>query len=206
MPDHRHGDLEKMKRVLLLMSGLITGAVPAAADEEPVPLYPTVRVETSLGSFTLMLDGSRAPLTVANFVRYVRDSHFDGTIFHRVVADFLIEGGGFTPVYEERETRGPIRNEAGNGLRNQRGTIAMARTGDPHSARAQFYINVTDNRALDPNSARWGYTVFGQVTAGMEVVERIAAVPTGPGGPFSENVPQSGVIIEKVTLFSGPGG
>lgn len=165
-------------------------------------MFPTIAIETNKGEFLLELDGSRAPITVANFVRYVRDGHYDGTIFHRVIPGFVAQGGGYENDYSERPTRPPIPNESGNGLSNARGTIAMARQNPPHTATAQFYINLGDNGALDPNPRRWGYTVFGQVVAGMDVIDTIAAMPTGSGGPFPSDVPQAPVVITKATLVA----
>ena len=158
-------------------------------------------METSLGEFTLQLDGRRAPLTTANFLEYVKSGFYEGTIFHRVIPGFMAQGGGFTVDLEQKETREPVVNESGNGLSNRRGTIAMARTGNPHSGTAQFYVNLVDNRALDPNPQRWGYAVFGVVIEGMETLDKIAAVPTGPRPPLPQDVPQSNIIIEKMTLL-----
>lgn len=177
----------------------------AGAQTDDVPAYPQVRLETTEGPIVLQLDGRRAPLTVRNFLALVEEGHYDGTVFHRVIGDFMIQGGGYTRNYEEREPADTIPNESGNGLRNLRSTVAMARTGNPHSAAAQFYINVADNTALDPRPDRWGYTVFGNVIEGMDVVDRIAAAPTGPGGPFQQDVPVMPVVIEKASRVS-PGG
>ncbi|MCS6997758.1 MAG: peptidylprolyl isomerase, partial [Casimicrobiaceae bacterium] len=153
-------------------------AAPALAEA------PRVELRTSLGAITIELYPDKAPRTVENFLRYVKEGFYDGTIFHRVIPKFMIQGGGFTPDFVQKPTRPPIRNEADNGLKNATGTIAMARTSDPHSATAQFFINVADNRELDfryPTQEGWGYCVFGRVVKGMEVVERIARVKTGPG-------------------------
>lgn len=164
-------------------------------------LYPTVRVETSLGDFTLRLDARRAPLSTANFLEYVESGFYEGTVFHRVIPGFMAQGGGFTAELRQKPTRDPIPNESGNGLRNERGSIAMARTNDPHSATAQFYVNLVDNPALDPNPDRWGYAVFGEVIEGMETLDAIADVPTGPRGRMPRDVPQSNIVIEKMTLL-----
>ena len=143
-----------------------------------------MRVETNLGSFVIALDTDRAPLTAANFLEYVRAGHYNGTIFHRVIANFVAQGGG----YDEKSSRSRpaqgVPNESGNGLSNRRGTVGLARTGDPHSGNAQFYINLGDNAALDPQPSRWGYAVFGHVIEGMNVVDDIGAVATGEVGPF----------------------
>jgi cyclophilin family peptidyl-prolyl cis-trans isomerase len=152
-----------------------------------------------LGTIKIELYPDKAPETVANFLRYVEDGHYDGTIFHRVISDFVIQGGGYSVDLKEKPTRGPIRNEADNGLRNERGTIAMARTADPHSATAQFFINVVDNqKKLDPAfSDGHGYCVFGKVIEGMEVVDRIRTVPTRTRPPVFENLPVQDVIIQS---------
>jgi peptidyl-prolyl cis-trans isomerase B (cyclophilin B) len=155
-----------------------------------------------MGDITLELDAEKAPKTVANFLQYARDGFYDGTIFHRVISNFMIQGGGMTPDMAQKATRAPVENEANNGLKNKTGTIAMARTNDPHSATAQFFINVTDNGFLDhsaPTAQGWGYAVFGKVTSGMDVVEKIKAVATGSKG-FHQDVPKETVTIERVTV------
>jgi cyclophilin family peptidyl-prolyl cis-trans isomerase len=154
-------------------------------------------LDTNLGKILIGLHKDKAPITVDNFLKYVRGGHYDGTIFHRVIPNFMIQGGGFDPDMTERPTRPPIRNEAKSGLRNKRGTVAMARTPDPHSASAQFFINGKDNSFLDFGVARdgWGYAVFGEVLAGMDVVDRIAKVPTTTKGQH-QNVPVTPVIIK----------
>ena len=161
-----------------------------------------VTMETTLGTITLELDDEKAPATVANFVQYAKDGHYDGTIFHRVIDGFMIQGGGFTKDMNQKETRAPIRNEAMNGLKNLRGTIAMARTMVVDSATSQFFINLVDNGFLDfrsPTPQGFGYAVFGKVTDGMEVVDKIAKVKTGFAGPH-QNVPEEPVVIKKVTV------
>ena len=173
------------------------------ADETASPL---VTFETTHGSFAVALEPEAAPETVANFVQYVRDGHYDGTIFHRVIAGFMIQGGGYTERYQQAKTRAPIQNEAPTAPGNDRGTIAMARTAAPHSATAQFFINVVDNDFLNhtAKTARgWGYAAFGRVVDGMETVDRIAALKTGPGGPFPSDVPREAVVIEKATVSGG---
>ena len=163
---------------------------------------PQVTFETSHGSFLLELDGGATPETVQNFLAYVRDGYYDGTIFHRVIAGFMIQGGGFTPEFKQLQTRAPIRNEADQGGKNNRGTIAMARTSDPHSATAQFFINVVDNDFLNHRGRTtqgWGYTAFGRVVEGMDTVDRIAAVKTGSRGRF-QDVPEDTVVIEKTRI------
>ena len=159
-------------------------------------------METSLGTITLELNEDKAPETVRNFAEYVTSGHYDGTIFHRVIDGFMIQGGGFTSEMQQKETRAPIRNEAANGLKNTRGTIAMARTQVIDSATSQFFINLKDNAFLDfraPNRQMFGYAVFGRVTKGMDVVDKIAKVPTGNRWPH-QNVPVEPVLIKKVTL------
>jgi len=163
-----------------------------------------VQLETSEGNILLELDITRAPLSVLNFMKYARSGFYDGTIFHRVIKDFMIQGGGFTPELNRKPTNAPILNEADNGLKNNRGTIAMARTADPHSATAQFFINVTDNPFLNHSSKTprgWGYAVFGHVIKGMNVVDKIRNLRTGPNGPFPGDVPQKMVIIHKATII-----
>ncbi len=163
-------------------------------------LFPIIEFQTNLGNFTVELHGRRAPLTVQNFVQYVLDGHYDGTIFHRVIPGFMAQGGSYDADLAEKPTRAPVHNESGNGFQNLRGSIAMARTNDPHSASAQFYINLSDNPALDPNPKRWGYTVFGEVTQGIEVLDKMATIETGPRGEFPRDVPVETVTIEKVTI------
>jgi peptidyl-prolyl cis-trans isomerase A (cyclophilin A) len=166
---------------------------------------PQVEIKTNMGSITIELFTDKAPKSTANFLRYVKDDFYKGTIFHRVIANFMIQGGGFTPDMKEKTTRAPIENEAPEGsmlgLKNAYGTVAMARTNDPHSATAQFFINVKDNAMLDyPGSDGWGYAVFGKVVKGMEVVMTIRNVPTGGAG-MHQNVPTTPVIIESVVLL-----
>ncbi|MGE0396972.1 MAG: peptidylprolyl isomerase [Kofleriaceae bacterium] len=162
---------------------------------------PVVEVSTNHGSFTIELDPAKAPLSVANFLAYVDASFYDGTIFHRVIPTFMIQGGGYDTKLERKPTKPAIQNEAANGLKNTRGTVAMARTGDPHSATAQWFVNVTDNAFLDHRAktdSDWGYAVFGKVTSGMDVVDRIKDVKTGPSGPFSKDAPREQVVILSV--------
>ncbi len=190
--------MKRITRLLLLTFALAFGPALQAAD------HPRVKIDTNLGSFVVELYPEKAPKTVENFLQYVRDGFYNGTIFHRVIDGFMIQGGGFTADFERKETRAPIINEADNGLKNTRGTIAMARTMDPHSATAQFFINVKDNPFLDHTAKTprgWGYAVFGKVVEGMDVVDRIRKVRTGPGGMFPKDVPQEPVIIEKMTVI-----
>jgi peptidyl-prolyl cis-trans isomerase B (cyclophilin B) len=162
---------------------------------------PVVEVATSLGTFVIALDPAKAPKTVENFLRYVDARHYDGTIFHRVISTFMIQGGGYDESYDKKPVQVAVQNEAFNGLKNTRGTVAMARTGDPHSATAQFFVSVGDNKSLDhvaKDGAGWGYAVFGRVTEGMEVVDKIKAVKTGAHGPFSKDAPDDLVVIKQV--------
>lgn len=163
---------------------------------------PRVRLATSLGDIVIELDPAKAPATVENFLAYARDGFYDGLIFHRVIPDFMIQGGGFEDGMNQRTARAPIRNEADNGLLNLRGTIAMARTNDPHSATAQFFINLKDNAFLDfkaKNTQGWGYCVFGKVVEGLDVVDKIAAGKTVRVGPYSD-VPEKTVTIKKAAV------
>ena len=166
-----------------------------------------VEMHTSKGLITLELDAEKAPVTVANFIEYVKSGHFDGTIFHRVIPGFVIQGGGLESGMKEKPTQAPIENEADNGLKNVTGSICMARTNDPHSATSQFFINLKDNQFLDHTEKSpqgWGYAVFGQVTDGMDVVEAIAAVQTGNAG-FHQDVPVEDIVVEKVTITDQDG-
>jgi cyclophilin family peptidyl-prolyl cis-trans isomerase len=177
-------------------------APPAPA---PAPAASTlVQVVTSMGNFTIELNAERAPLTVAHFLKYVDQGHYTGTIFHRVVANFVIQGGGFDADNKLRPAPTKVVNESGNGLTNQRGTVGMARSQEPHGSDAQFYVNLYDNEALDPNKTRWGYAVFGKVTQGMDVVDRIGNVATGARGPFKEDSPLKPVVIERIERVASP--
>ena len=171
---------------------------------EPAAGKPTVVIETTMGNITIELDTEHAPVTSENFLAYVDDGYYVGTIFHRVIPGFMIQGGGLTADMRDKPSkRAPIRNEANNGLRNDRGTVAMARTGEPHSATSQFFINHKDNDFLNFTAETpqgWGYAVFGKVVEGMDVADKIAKTPTGPGGPFPKDVPHQAVIIEKATI------
>ncbi|MFO8024638.1 peptidylprolyl isomerase [Thiohalophilus sp.] len=190
-------------RNLLLWLKLILLLVPASALAQESA--PRVEMQTSMGTIVLELTPDKAPRTVDNFLRYVEDGFYDNTLFHRVIDDFMIQGGGFTPGYERKETRAPVVNEADNGLQNKPGTIAMARTMDPHSATAQFFINVADNEFLNHSGKtprEYGYAVFGKVVKGMNVVNKIKSVTTGAGGPFARDVPKTPVIIQNVTLLN----
>ena len=197
-----------MKASVALLFGLLTGLfaplLPAAdgSSANQGEKTVTVRMETSKGTIVLELDAEKAPATVANFVEYARAGFYDGTLFHRVIPGFMIQGGGFEPGMKQKKTRAPIKNEADNGLANKTGTIAMARTSDPHSATAQFFINVKDNDFLNyraPTTQGWGYCVFGRVVDGMDVVHAIEQVATGQRGMHGD-VPLEDVVIRKVTV------
>ena len=177
-------------------------SIPASAAN------PEVEMKTNMGSVLIELYPDKAPKTVANFLSYVKEGFYSGTIFHRVIKGFMIQGGGYTTGFREKPTHPPIVNEAANGLRNIPGTIAMARTADPNSATGQFFINVNDNRSLnyiDPSPEQIGYCVFGRVLKGMAVVNKIADLPTGPGGSFLSDVPEKTVVIESMSLISQQG-
>ncbi len=183
--------------ILVVSLALLTAPAAALADDEAVPPHPQIVLETNEGNILLELDGRRAPLTVRNFLGLVEDGYYDGTIFHRVIPDFMVQGGGYTRDLELKEPEGSVPNESGNGLTNLRGTVAMARQSEPHTAMAQFYINVADNKGLNPRPDRWGYAVFGYVIEGMDVVDKIAAARTGPAGGFPSDVPVAAIIINK---------
>jgi peptidyl-prolyl cis-trans isomerase A (cyclophilin A) len=215
---------------LAMCLALAAGGSALAADP------PQVKFSTSAGEFVVEVYPDKAPRTVENFLRYVKDKHYDGTVFHRVIDNFMVQGGGYDKRYAQKSTRAPVPHEgrealAKGGPKNVRGTLAMARTSDPNSASAQFFINVKDNSFLDPvpippgdpvprfeyqgrvylNEARatlekapqlYGYTVFGRVISGMDVIDRIKSMPTGPGGPFPSDVPTTAVVIESATLVN----
>jgi cyclophilin family peptidyl-prolyl cis-trans isomerase len=186
---------EPMHASLALIAALLAAVAPAAKP------HPHVTLDTNKGKIVIELYPDKSPKSVDNFLQYVKSGYYNGTIFHRVIAGFMIQGGGGDVSGKEKPTRPPIQNESDNGLSNARGTIAMARTGDPHSATAQFYINVVDNKSLDhKGGARgWGYAVFGKVIQGMDVADAIAAVKTGPG-PAGDNQPIEAVVINKATV------
>jgi len=189
-----------MRSFQVLISSILLWSAGALAAN------PMVEIKTSVGAVRVELYADKAPKSVANFLQYAKDGFYSGLVFHRVIGNFMIQGGGHYPdLREKKADRPPIENEAGNGLKNELGTLAMARKPDPHSATAQFFINVADNAFLNFREASpsgYGYAVFGKVTQGMDVVMRIARTPTGPGGPFPKDVPQQPVIIESITLIS----
>jgi len=186
------------RRALLALLAAVT--LTSAAHAQTTNAKPRVKLSTSLGDIVVELDAAKAPKTVENFLQYVDEKHYEGTVFHRVIGNFMIQGGGFTADMQQKPTRAPVPLEAGNGLKNDRGTIAMARTSNPNSATSQFFINVVDNAGLNaPSPDGYGYTVFGKVVAGMDVVDKIRAVPTGNRG-MHQNVPATPVTINKASL------
>ena len=189
--------------VALAQAPAASPAPPDTPTPRPAPAGPVVVLETSLGTIKVALDKAKAPLSVANFLEYTRARHYDGTIFHRVMPGFMIQGGGLDPSMKEKQPRPPIRNEARNGLSNRRGTIAMARTNDPNSATAQFFINLKDNLRLDFGMSGAGYAVFGEVIEGMDVVDKIAAVPTTSKAGH-DDVPMVAVVIKSARELSAP--
>lgn len=187
-----------MRSLLITFTSLFLLISSVSAENDPTLKH--VTIETSEGNIVLELDITRAPDTASNFIKYVKSGYYDGTIFHRIIKDFMIQGGGFTPEMERKEPNTTILNEADNGLKNLRGTIAMARTFDPHSASTQFFINVADNTNLDHTSKSprgWGYAVFGRVIKGMNVVDKIQNQRTGPNGPFASDAPLKLILIQK---------
>ena len=187
---------------LCLLPALLLLSLSANAAGESAPLFPQVAFETTVGTFVVQLDGRRAPLTTKHFLKYVQSGHYNGTIFHRVITGFMAQAGGFDTDLTEKPTRDSVPNESGNGLSNVRGTLAMARTGDPHSGTAQFFVNLVDNQRLDPSPGRWGYAVFGEVMdeAGMAVIDKIAAIETGAKGRFRSDVPKTDIVIIKAEV------
>ena len=192
--------------VLALGFGLLSIQASQAQDTAKTATAPQVKFVTNMGEFVAEVYLDKAPKTAENFLQYVRDKNYDGTIFHRVIANFMIQGGGYDARYIERPTRAPVMHEglealSKGGPRNTVGTLAMARTNAPHSATSQFFINVVDNGFLDPNPQQPGYTVFGKVVSGMDVVNRIRAIPTSFGGPFPTDVPRTQVVIKSATVL-----
>ncbi|MCE9677956.1 peptidyl-prolyl cis-trans isomerase [Shewanella sp. AS1] len=191
-----------MKKWLCSILLLSVSSLAHAVDIQKNTIYPKVKLETSMGNIVVELDRKRAPITVDNFLTYVVKGHYDNTLFHRIIPGFVVQGGGLNPKLEEKPTDKPIVNESGNGLSNSLGTIAMARDNEPHSATAQFYFNVADNTRLDPSSRRWGYAVFGEVTEGMEVLEKMALVETHINSQLGwPDFPVKDVLLIKATLL-----
>ena len=198
------GSMRQWKTILAL--AVIAPIAQAQAQEEETSTIviddeARVRIETSLGEIVVELNPERAPLTVQNFLQYAVDGYYEGTIFHRVAAGFLVQGGGYLPDMTLKTADRTVANESGNGLSNLRGTIAMARANEPHDANSQFYFNLVDNTSLNPRPTRWGYAVFGEVIEGMEVVDQIGSVPTGGGGEFDRDVPVDPIVIERIELI-----
>jgi len=193
---------------LCLSFQLMAAAKPPSKEKKPVTESAQyVKLETSLGNIVIKLDNQKAPISSKNFIDYVKDGHYDGLIFHRVIKGFMAQGGGFDEQWNQKPTKSPIPNEADNGLLNKRGTLAMARTSDPNSATGQFFINYAGNAFLDFKSKTaqgWGYAVFGEVVEGMDVVDTMATIPTGRGGPMPTDVPQTPIVIKKATLVEAP--
>jgi peptidyl-prolyl cis-trans isomerase A (cyclophilin A) len=188
--------------VLIAGAAMFSVATTALAQAAP-----KVKFATTAGDFVVEVYPDKAPKTVENFLQYVKDKHYDGTVFHRVIANFMVQGGGFDAKYAQKATRAPVVHEgrealAKGGPKNEVGTLAMARTNDPNSATAQFFINVKDNAFLDPSPQQSGYTVFGKVVGGMDVVNKIKDAPTGPGGPFPSDVPKTPILINSATLVN----
>jgi peptidyl-prolyl cis-trans isomerase A (cyclophilin A) len=198
--------LSSVTRRLLCKSSFLALAFSGLTHSAIAQDAPRVKFVTNAGEFVVEVYPDKAPKTVENFLQYVRDKHYDGTIFHRVIANFMVQGGGYDQRYIERRTRAPVEHEgrealAKGGPRNTVGTLAMARTNAPHSATAQFFINVVDNGFLDPNPQQPGYTVFGKVVSGMETVQKIRMVPTSFGGPFPSDVPRTPIVIQSASLL-----
>ena len=188
--------------ILIAGSAMFSIATSAVAQNAP-----KVKFATTAGDFVVEVYPDKAPKTVENFLQYVKDKHYDGTVFHRVIENFMVQGGGFDANYMQKKTRAPVVHEgrealAKGGQKNETGTLAMARTNDPNSATAQFFINVKDNSFLDPNAQQPGYTVFGKVVGGMDVVQKIKVAPTGSGGPFPSDVPKTPILINSATLVN----
>ena len=202
--------LGNKRRALLKFSATLTISAVAVTcfwGQALAQSAPKVKFVTTEGEFVVEVYPDKAPKTVENFLQYVKDKHYDGTIFHRVINNFMVQGGGFDAAYAQKPTRAPVAHEgrealAKGGAKNVEGTLAMARTNDPNSASSQFFINVKDNDFLNPTSQAYGYTVFGKVIGGMDVVNKIKAVPTGSGGPFSTDVPKTPVLVKSASLVN----
>lgn len=204
MKTSTHPFTRRAASALLVALTFSAGLTTALAAE---PAAPKVKFVTTEGDFVVEVYPDKAPKTVENFLQYVKDKHYDGTIFHRVINNFMVQGGGYDAAYAEKKTRAPVVHEgrealAKGGQKNVVGTLAMARTNDPNSATSQFFINVNNNDFLNPSMQAPGYTVFGKVTSGMDVVNKIKALPTGSGGPFPSDVPKTPVMIKSATLVN----
>lgn len=191
-----------MRIFIITMMLLFTTTLSFAKENKMTDTSTKVKLTTTLGAITIQLNAEKAPLSVANFLSYVKEGFYNGTIFHRVIPDFMAQGGGFDKDFNQKATHAPIQNEADNGLKNTRGTLAMARTNDPHSATAQFFINYKDNGFLNfsaKNANGWGYAVFGEVIEGMDVVDAMAKQPTG-NKSYYQDVPKTDIVIEKAEI------
>jgi len=187
-----------MRKISLMLCLLLLPQLLAAQDAQPAGGGQRVRVVTNAGNFVIELDHNRAPRTVDAFLKYVKEGFYSGVNFHRVVAGFIAQAGGYTADMQPKAVTENVVNESGNGLSNLRGTVGFARSNEPHSGTSQFYVNLADNLDLNPRPTRWGYAVFGKIIEGMEVVDEIGHRPTGPGGPFDRSVPVDPVVIEKI--------
>lgn len=185
--------------------GFASRAEAQSPAESATAQQTRVRVDTTLGSFVIQLEDQRAPLTVENFLGYVRSGFYSGVVFHRVINNFIAQAGGYDDRYQPKTPRTPVVNESGNGLSNRRGTVGLARTDLPHSGNAQFFLNLGDNEDLDPTPLRWGYAVFGTVVDGLEVADRIGHAATGEDGPFEKDAPLEKIVIRKMEIVGGPG-
>ena len=194
-----------MRKISLMLCLLLLPQLLAAQDAQPAAGSQRVRVVTSAGNFVIELDHNRAPRTVDAFMKYVKEGFYSGVIFHRVVAGFIAQAGGYTADMQPKAVTENVVNESGNGLSNLRGTVGFARSNEPHSGTSQFYVNLADNVDLNPRPTRWGYAVFGKVVEGMEVVDDIGHRPTGGGGPFNASVPVEPIVIERIELIESAG-
>lgn len=192
-----------MRKPFVYLMLFLFSTLSFATEKQMSDTQTKVKMTTTLGSFVIQLDNAKAPVSATNFAEYVKSGFYDGTIFHRVIPGFMAQGGGFDTSFAQKETKAPIKNEADNGLKNKRGTLAMARTNDPNSATAQFFINYKDNSFLDhtsPTPSGWGYAVFGEVIEGMDVVDEMAKQPTGNRG-MHQDVPKTDIVIEKAEII-----
>ena len=194
-----------MRKISLMLCLLLLPQLLAAQDAQPAAGSQRVRVVTNAGNFVIELDHNRAPRTVDAFLKYVKEGFYSGVIFHRVVAGFIAQAGGYTPDMQPKAVTENVVNESGNGLSNLRGTVGFARSNEPHSGTSQFYVNLADNVDLNPRPTRWGYAVFGKVVEGMEVVDDIGHRPTGGGGPFQSSVPVEPIVIQRIELIEPAG-
>ncbi|MEI8297613.1 MAG: peptidylprolyl isomerase [Pseudomonadota bacterium] len=196
MPNH--APARRLRLALLGALVALLGLAPLAHADDSSPSQ--VRIETNLGSFTIELALARAPLTCAAFINNVRAGYYTGTVFHRVISNFVVQAGGYDDKFQSKTPSATVSNESGNGLSNKRGTVGLARGDSPHSGNAQFYVNLTDNDDLDPTPLRWGYTVFGKIIEGMDVVEKIGHSPTGSMGPWTRDAPLDMIVIQKAEI------